>query len=577
MRCKINLKGDQGTDTVKKQLVEFLSVLTLIGWSGASVADPTFTEVAGSLGMQESTKSSNGACWGDYDNDGDADLYVTNDGEAPAAATLAPETGESFPRDAPVAPLPTASSAAALATASTGLSTLFANNGSGTFSNVTAAAGVSGPGNASGCAWADYDNDGDQDLYVASWMVGTGSDTPDILYSNNGNGTFTPVAGVDGDDGDGGANMHVAFIDYNDDHLLDIFVAERFGLRTSVIYRNNGGGAFTEITNLADLGLGFFDGLDVFGWHWMDFDLDGDGDLHVAVDFHGIEIFINDGTGFFSRCTNSVCFPGGLFTKSGSVAPVNSMGLSFGDPNNDGCLDFHTTGINKRRGAKRSGYYFNQCDGTYVNMLTQAGLPFTKITEWGTDFVDIDNDGDEDLAYVTGGMLENIGPVFLFRNNDADETLTNIAAAAGMTHSRSAYAGSWADVDNDGDLDRYVGATMGDIVTPNPTANMENLFYKNNGEMVGNYLKVDLNGVTSNRDGVGAKVTATIGGATQHRYVHVTSGFMSQSYTSKHPHFGLGTATEVDQVQVEWPSGTVDTCLNVPANTTLIVTEGSGC
>ncbi len=523
-------------NAVKKQLFGFLSVFALVGWSGVSLADPTFTEQAGSLGMQESTKSSNGACWGDYDNDGDVDLLVTNDGVAGP--------------------------------------TLFNNNGAGGFTDETAAAGISGPTNASGCAWGDLDNDGDQDLYVASWMVGTGSDTPDILYSNNGNGTFTPVAGVDGDDGDGGANMHVAFIDYNDDNLLDIFVAERFGLRTSVIYRNEGGMTFTEITDLATLGLGFFDGLDVFGWHWVDFDFDGDGDLHVAVDFHGIEIFINDGTGFFSRCTNSVCFPGGLFTKEGSVAPVNSMGLSFGDPNNDGCFDFHTTGINKRREAKRSGYYISQCNGTYISMLEEAGLPFTNITEWGTDFIDVDNDGDEDLAYVEGGMIENFGALHLFRNN-GDDTLTEVAPSAGMTGNCSAYAGPWADYDNDGDLDRYVGCTMGDIITPNPTADMTNFFYKNNGEGVGNYLKVKLIGMASNKDGVGATVKATIGGATQHRYVHITSGFMSQSYTSKHPHFGLGSATVVDEVQVEWPSGTVDTVSNVAANTTLTVTEGT--
>ncbi len=427
----------------------------------------------------------NGVAWGDYDNDGDLDLYLGN-------------------LNAPG-------------------SKLLRNDGGGTFTNVTVGAliGVT----AIGVAWGDYDNDGDLDLYAAN-------DGANTLIRNDGAGIFTDVTA--GPLGDNGGSQGVAWADFDRDGDLDLFFANASAtpaLRQDKLLRNDGGGIFTDVTAgplvEADNNTGIA---------WGDYDNDGDPDLYIAADGAPSRLLRNDGAGSFTDVTTGPLAITGVAT-----------GVAWGDFDNDGDLDLYVA-----RGSGQGDRLLRNDGGDAFTDVTAGALVDTDSTQ-GIAWGDYDNDGDLDLylanATTPNRLLRNDGGVFV------DVTTAPLDGGG-----RNSTGVAWGDYDGDGDLDLFLSSWFGP----------KSLF--RNGLSSGNHwLHVDLTGTLSNRFGLGARIRVIAGGRTQIREVSGGAGYFSQdSLTAE---FGLGQATVVDSVQVRWPSGTVQTLLNVAVDQRLGIIE----
>jgi hypothetical protein len=209
--------------------------------------------------------------------------------------------------------------------------------------------------------------------------------------------------------------------------------------------------------------------------------------------------------------------------------------------------------------------YRNNCDGTFTPIGDAAGILGRDTVEWGTNFVDFDNDGDEDLSIVAGAMLSSGEPNVLYENVTVapDElTLVDVTAATGTQDLGEGWGSAWADIDDDGDLDWMVSNLFGQVA-----------LFRNDGP-TGNHLRVELQGTTSNRDGIGARVEVTAAGRTMVRYIRAGLSYISAEELEAF--FGLGDATVVDELVVKWPSGTVDTLAGpIGVNQTLQLVEGS--
>ena len=480
-------------------------------------------------------------------------------------------------------------------TDSVGPNALFRNNGDGTFTDVAAAAGVNDPGGrGNGSCAADYDNDGDRDLYVTNY----GSSK---LFVNNGDGTFTDLtasAGV-GDSSLADRSAGCAWGDYDRDGHLDLIVVRYLdewaeslgdifrdvprGLRGLALYHNNGDRTFSDATALLgdtsgprDIefgeavgniwGAGFQPG-------WVDFDNDGDLDLYVVNDFgQHIQpnvLWRNDGPA-----------EGGTWSfvdvskESGAGVPMSGMGLAIGDYNLDGFLDLFMTNIGPNVLLKNNG------DGrTFTNTAVEAGAAITmpglkdRFT-WGALFFDYDNDGDEDLYVVSGfqeeypGQFVGLGlnlelsteqPNVLLRN-DALGSFTDVSVPSGADDAGIGRGGIYLDFDNDGCLDLFV-ANIGQRAK----------LFRNLCESGNNWLIIDAVGTTSNRDGIGARIEVESVGTTHIRELSGGSSLMGQNMPGGH--FGLGTATLAESVTVRWPSGKVQTLRDVIPNQRLTITE----
>ena len=493
-----------------------------------------------------------GAAIGDYDGDELLDIYVTN---------------------------------------SAGANALYRNSGNSTFTDVAAAAGVeNSEGRGYGAGWGDYDSDGDLDLFVANFG---GSK----LYRNNGDGTFTDVtteAGV-GDPDAEFPTMGITWGDYNQDGYIDLLVVRHIYqpdfnpprdrdfpkvARPLALYRNNGDGTFTNVTSL--LGDSSIHPSNVKGAGFkptfLDYDNDGDPDIYVVNDF-GQENYTNvlwrndgsDGKGGWKFTDVS--------TASGANLSIYGMGLAVGDYDNDSDLDFSISNI------ADSVFLENQGDGTFVNVTERTGtgrgvVPGNGIidrsTGWGTIFVDLDNNGLLDLYYVAGQIDSDPytnpeqQPNAIFINN-GDGTFFDISALSFGDNSSGDDSGigrevAAADFNNDGLMDLFV-VNMGKV---DGTPGVARLLI-NTSDTTNNWLSIKLIGTTSNRDGLGARITVTCGGVRQIREMGASQGHVSHSVVPVH--FGLGSATQADVVEIRWPSGTVQTLTDVPANQVLSVTE----
>ena len=435
--------------------------------------DGTFTNTAEQAGIAD-PRGGWGSLFADYDNDGYLDLYITRGGWSGAAEN-----------------------------------TLYHNNGDGTFTDVTHAAGVADPQSSFCAAWADYDNDGYLDLYIADGVIGDGA--PNVLYRNNGDGTFTNTADAAGV-ADTGNSLGTAWGDYDKDGHIDLHVVN-YG-QSNVLYRNNGDGTFTDVTPMTGMNLPVTDAFVTFF-----LDVDNDADLDI----------------FISNSGSFQAFIAGQITGS---APHD---------------------------ADRQVLYRNNGDGTFTDVTRESGL-YHAYGAMGANFGDINSDGYLDIYLATGapqmGRLERDA---LFRNN-GNGTFTDATAALGLGNIGKGHGVTFGDVDTDGDVDIYVpvgGAFIGD--------QWHNLFYRNNGTG-NNWLTLKLVGVKSNRDGIGAKVTLHIGDDIIYREVSGGCGFGSTNSLSLE--IGLGTHTKVDTLEIVWPSGQVDTHRNLSINREIVVTEG---
>ena len=435
--------------------------------------DGTFTNTADEAGIAD-PRGGWGSLFADYDNDGYLDLYITRGGWSGAAEN-----------------------------------TLYHNNGDGTFIDVTHTAGVADPQSSFCAAWADYDNDGYLDLYVADGVIGDGA--ANVLYRNNGDGTFTNTADVAGV-ADTGNSLGTAWGDYDKDGHIDLHIVN-FG-QSNVLYRNNGDGTFTDVTPTTGMNLPVTDAFVTFF-----LDVDNDADLDIFI-------------------SNSGSFQAFIAGQITGTAPHD------GD---------------------RQVLYRNNGDGTFTDVTRESGL-YHAFGAMGANFGDINSDGYLDIYLATGapqmGRLERDA---LFRNN-GDGTFTDATAALGLGNIGKGHGVTFGDVDTDGDIDIYVpvgGAFIGD--------QWHNLFYRNGGTG-NNYLTLKLIGVKSNRDGIGAKVTLHMEDDVIYREVSGGCGFGSTNSLSLE--IGLGTRTKVDTLEIVWPSGQVDMHRNLSVNQKLVVTEG---
>jgi photosystem II stability/assembly factor-like uncharacterized protein len=457
----------------------------------------TFTQItSGDIVNNEGTSFGNS--WGDYDNDGDLDLFVANG-------------GNNF---------------------------LYANNGDGIFTKITSGAIVNDGGNSRAGTWGDYDNDGDLDLFVANGADGDAENN--FLYRNNGNATFTKItqgAIVN----DGGPSISAAWGDYDNDGDLDLFVANKAA--NNYLYQNNGGGTFTKITAGAvvnDVGISY-------GCSWVDYDDDGDLDLFV-VNGDGDNNFLyrNNGNGTFAKITTSAI----IFNEGG-----NPRGHSWGDYDNDGDLDLFVAnccGIN-------NFLYANNGDGTFTKIIDRDVVNDGGNSH-GSGWGDYDNDGDLDLFVANASSRKNA----LYANN-GDGAFTKITTGAIVNDNANTFACTWSDYDNDGDLDLF-----------DANDNENNILYRNNGNS-NHWINVKCTGTVSNTSAIGAKVrvkTIIQGRAIwQLQEISAQTGWGSQN--SLNVEFGLGDATVIDSLKIEWPSRIVHFFTNLQANQFIEIREDS--
>ncbi len=419
---------------------------------------------------------------------------------------------------------------------------LYQNLGNGNFANITAQSGISTLPSAQFAVWGDVNNDGWLDLFIGA------RDEGNALYLNNQDGTFTDVAALAGV-ATGTKVKAVLFADVDMDGWLDIYIA-RLGLQ-NILYRNNGSAAgaglsFTDITLVS----GATDPLISMGAVFFDYDNDGDPDLYLTHDANIPNIlYRNNGNGTFSDVS----------IISGTNIAAMGMGVDVGDINNDGWLDIYITNLGPNT------LLLNNGNGTFFNIANLAGVADVGMG-WGCSFLDFDNDGWQDI-YVANDSYFSPYPNLLYRNNGnptaLGTTFTIVSMNSPLHSMEGGYGLSCFDYDDDGKLDIYLANYSGSI---------GNQLFKNNNDNSNNWLKVKTIGVESNRTGIGAKVKLNFGNHMLVDEVSGGSGWASQN--SLVQHFGLGTSNVVDLVTVRWPSGIIDSFVNVGANQLLVVTEG---
>ena len=454
--------------------------------------------------------------WGDFNNDGYLDLFVAN--------------GD-------------------------GTNSFYLNNGNEIFTGVTGRDPVEdNDQDHIGAAQGDYDNDGNLDL-VVSGGIAVPAGLPTALYHGNGDGTFSRVSGGDLTNRLGHFGP-CSWADYDHDGFLDLFVADH-GYQgsgaTNALFHNNGDGTFTKITS----GAIATDKGDGFACLWADYDNDGFDDLLVCNLGHsdsGIAtnfLYHNNGDGTFTRVTNTAVHLGTDLWVDGSP------GGAWGDYDNDGFQDFFAAGND----STSDRLYHNNGDGTFITVLNFLRLSGTA--SLGGSWGDYDNDGYLDLLIRTGDGRNRV-----FHNN-GNGTFTEVSQGPIVTDNfvgYSCWTADWVDYDSDGFLDLFVAASADN------SSITANLLYHNTGNSNA-WLEVKLVGTVANRSAIGAKVRvhATIGGKTfwQMREVRA-GGAYGGSLVS---HFGLGDATNVDDLRIEWPSGTVQEFQNVAAKQILTYIE----
>ena len=493
-----------------------------------------------------------GCLFFDYDNDGYLDIFLVNSGRSCENA--------SQPRSH-----------------SDEMNALYRNNGDGTFTDVTAQSGFQkNLGYGMGCLSADYDNDGDADLYLTNFGRNQ-------LYRNNGDGTFTDVttqAGV----GDSHWSVSASFGDYDLDGYLDLYVANYLDYQvetahacslegvhiycgpheypgaSDTFYRNNGDGTFTEVTaqsGVRNVGKGL-------GVLFTDYNNDGYPDIFVANDAVQDYLYRNNGDGTF---TDAATTAGIAYNSEGRATA--SMGIANGDYDNDGALDLFVTNFS----LEVNSLFQNDGEGFYTMTTFETGLAEPSFSQlgFGTQFLDADNNGTLDLFVANGHVWDNVAQITpslsykqtcQFFHNTGTGNFKNISKVAGEFFRRPVVGRGTAigDYDNDGDTDILITTCGGKPV-----------LLRNDSKTGNRWLKIKLIGTKSNRDGIGAKVYVKTDRTTQVR--EATSG---GSYASGSDHtllFGLGTQAKVQSVEVKWQGGHIQKLENIDANQVIRLKE----
>jgi tetratricopeptide (TPR) repeat protein len=442
--------------------------------------------------------------------------------------------------------------------------TLFRNNGDGTFSDVTVGSGLDECINGFVIISGDYDNDGYPDLFVTRLGFYYGECD---LYHNNGDGTFTNVTAAAGLRNWGPAYT-AAWVDYDCDGLLDLFIGYNLGGMfdrhvQNRLFHNNGDGTFTDVTEEAGLASVFT----TIGSCWGDYNNDGYPDLFLSSGLGRPSLFRNNGNGTFTDVS----------IEAGLTDFAVGTTCCFIDYNNDGLLDIvqytwsdhedvietMKTGHGPADGSPLVIYH-NNGDGTFTAKTREVGLDGC----WGTmsgNVGDVNNDGFMDLLLGNGSpRMERLEPFILLENDRG--TFHNTTFSAGLPFSGKSHGTNCADLFGDGRMSIIIaagGGYPGDLLQTAVHCPVE---------LPGNYLNVRLRGVKSNRDGNGARITLWNGGSRQIKEVNHGSSF---GCLPLEQHFGLGTATRIDAIEIRWPSGLVQRVENPPVNQTIRVIEGA--
>ncbi|MEE8386088.1 MAG: CRTAC1 family protein, partial [Dehalococcoidia bacterium] len=440
---------------------------------------------------------------------------------------------------------------------------LYRNNGDGTFTEVTAQAGVGDQRYGMGVSAADYDNDGDLDLYVLNYG-------PNVLYRNNGNGTFTNVASEAGLD-DRNWSVSAPWLDYDGDGDLDVYVANyleydagkfrdfyaaagypgplSYQAQPDRLYRNNGDGTFTNVTSRT--GLHFPDGRAMSA---VATDLNDDGlpDIYVANDATPNCYFVNSGRGSFE---DRALLMGLAFGEGGQGA--SSMGPVIGDVDRNGLLDVYVPDMGYGCLLVNKGKMF-------VDVTAPSNLAVVcgQYTGWGGGLIDYDNDGHLDVFVANGNAHHEYTEEDVLLRNDGNGRFIDVAEQSGP-YFREKHVGrgaAFADYDNDGDIDILV-------MNLNGPAKL----LRNDGGNRNNWLKIVPQLAGTKVEAIGARVTVVVGKMRMVQEVAAVTGYLSQS--DARAHFGLGSATKVDRVEIRWPGGQITKLENVKANQILEVRQ----
>jgi len=494
----------------------------------------------------------------DYNNDGLLDIYFVNGAQLPGMEKTGPQY----------------------------YNRLYRNNGDGTFTDVTEKAGVQGRGYSMGVAAGDYDNDGCVDLYVAGVNYNQ-------LFHNNCDGTFTDVtakAGVEGIIPRLGKTWAISagWFDYDNDGLLDLMVVnyvnwnlateppcvtagvraycspDNYSGQPNILYHNNGDGTFTDVSMKSGIGRVVGKGM---GVTFADYDGDGLTDMFVSNDTFRNFLFHNNGNGTFTETGSA---SGVAYTEDGKS--MAGMGSDFRDVDNDGRPDIWVVGM-----VGDTFPLFRNRGRDFIDITSSSGVARATAgyTAWGNGMFDFDNDGWKDLFCTRASILDNAEEVDHLPSKAPNLVLRNLGIANGRLHfgDVSAEAGpsfqtpaahrgvAFGDFNNDGKVDAVV-------VVQNAAPEL----FLNRSLNHNHWLLVKLEGVKSNRDGLGArlKITPNVGGP---QWNHATTATGYSSASDKRVHFGLGAATMIDKLEIWWPTGLYQVLTNVAPDRILTVRE----
>lgn len=421
---------------------------------------------------------------------------------------------------------------------------LYHNDGNGIFTKITTGPIPTASMKADGSSWGDFNNDGLVDLCVATWW-----NQIDFLFQNSGSGNFTflnsnPISSV------AAYSETCSWGDYNNDGLIDLYVTNSAGASKNFLYKNIGSSNFQKI----DTGIVVTEVDSSRGANWIDADNDGDVDLFVCHENHNVNSFYrNDGAGVFTKVT----------TTPLTQLQGDWWSASWGDYDNDGDFDVFLSNWGGKNALYKNNGNWNFTAVTGDTIVNETGS--NAITGWG----DYDNDGDLDM-YVSqayGGSSTNNK---LYRNMKMESgtaSFQKVDGGALTSDGGYTYGFAWGDYDRDGDLDCMNAKTFSE--------NELNALFRNDNSNGNKWAEFKLEGVTTNRSAIGTKIKikATINGqgVWQTREVNGQAGYCTQNLEQ---HFGLGNATVIDSIKIEWQSGTTNVYTNVGVNKFYKAIEG---
>ncbi len=560
MRARLVKKWRMFRDSTTNTMNQFVCICILTGFVVPAAAQVHFTDITrqaginfvhnnGAYGKKYLPETMGAGCaFIDYNNDGWLDIFLVNGSDWPER-----KAKTSFPA-------------------------LYRNNKNGTFTDVTKSAGLAVEIYGMGCAVADYDNDGDEDIYVTA--LG-----PDHLFQNQGSGVFKDVTRATGL-GNPDFGSSAAWLDYDRDGLLDLFVAnyvkwsratdlfctldgesksyctpESYPGASPRLYKNLGHGRFKDVTKEAKLFDGSNKGLGVlvFDYNW-----DGWPDILLANDTQPNKLWENKRDGTFAEVG---VMAGVAFSEDGVTR--GAMGIDAADYDGSGQLSVVIGNFSNQMLA----LYHNEGTGFFIDEAPRSALgPASLLTlAFGCFFFDYNLDGYPDI-YVANGHVESdinrvqkrvtyAQPPHLFQNEGRGR-FTHVTELMGKEFGapRVGRGAAYGDIDNDGDLDVLITTSGG------PAA-----LFRNDGGNRNNWVAFELQGIASNRDGVGAVVRVKAGPSRQVQVVKSGGSYCSQSQLRLT--FGLGSATRVDEVDIVWPSGRKQILRNVPVKRVIKVEE----